>query len=177
MAHFDSAAERAPQLDLALLRNGPVTLFCDHAVLESACVTLASLGYHIVRLDARSWADAQAMLDGVAGVLEFPAYFGRNLDALDDCLSDVASGDYGVPAASSGLVLVLTGFNAFATVDPAAAHALVDQYAKNSRGAMLFGRRMLCLLHSDDPHLTVPPVGATSVSWNPAEWLDSARSL
>jgi hypothetical protein len=168
---------RAPQLDFLLLSDGPVSLFWKPAVLDTACATLASLGYHVVRLDAGAWVDKAAMLDGVSEALHFPDYFGRNLDALNDCLFDVASGDYGVPADAAGLVLVLNGFDAFASTDPVAAHALADMYAERSHYGMLFGRRMLCLLQSADPRIVVPPVGARRVSWNPAEWPDSKRGL
>lgn len=176
MVHFD-ATDGALQLDFVLLSNGPVSLFWDLAVLDTACATLASLGYRVVRLDAGSWVDVVDMHDGVARALCFPDYYGRNLDAFNDCLFDVASGDYGMPAHATGLVLVIAGFDAFAALDPAAAHTLVDIYADKSRYAMLFGRRMLCLLQSDDARIVVPPVGASSVAWNPAEWLNSQRGL
>ncbi|QAY69487.1 barstar family protein [Xylanimonas protaetiae] len=174
MAAFDPSDD-APQLDFVLLSSGPASLFWDPSVLDSACATLTSLGYHLVQLDAGAWDDKVAMLDGVAEALSFPGYFGRNLDALNDCLFDVASGDNWVPEEAAGLVLVLTGFDSFATKDADAAHALVDIYAAQSRYAMLFGRRMLCLLQSDDPRLELPLVGSTGVSWNPSEWLSSKR--
>jgi hypothetical protein len=31
------------------------------------------------------------------------------------------------------------------------------------------------LVQSDDPHLTIAPVGACAPRWNPREWLNSAR--
>lgn len=162
MVHID-ATDGAGRLDLDLLSDGPVSLFRDVAALDAACATLTSLGYHVVRLDAGSWVKAADMLDGVAKALHFPDHYGRNLDALNDCLSDVASGDYGVPAHATGLVLVLTGFDSLTSADPAAAHALADIYADRSRSAMLFGRRMLCLLQSNDRSIAGPPAGASRV--------------
>jgi hypothetical protein len=41
--------------------------------------------------------------------------------------------------------------------------------------AALIGRRLMCLVQSDDPRITFPPVGATGVGWNEAEWLDAKR--
>ncbi len=40
-------------------------------------------------LDARSLADRDALLGALGESLEFPAYFGRNLDAADECLRDL----------------------------------------------------------------------------------------
>jgi hypothetical protein len=47
--------------------------------------------------------------------------------------------------------------------------------AHHSRTAALFGRRLMCLVQSDDPHIRFEPVGATPVAWNDAEWLNSKR--
>lgn len=117
------------------------------------------------------------MYDAIAVALDFPSYFGRNFDALNDCLSDVASGSYGTPEDATGLVLVLTGYDSFASKEPMMAHSVADIFASQSRQAMLYGQRMLCLLQSDDPRFTLPPVGAQTVAWNEAEWLDSKRGI
>jgi hypothetical protein len=58
---------------------------------------------------------------------------------------------------------------------PRAAQVVLDIMADNSRSAALFGRRLMCLLHSTDPHIRFEPVGATPVAWNDAEWLDARR--
>jgi RNAse (barnase) inhibitor barstar len=41
-------------------------------------------------LDGSALHDRLSALDGIAAVLEFPDYFGRNLDALRDCLVDLS---------------------------------------------------------------------------------------
>lgn len=42
---------------------------------------------------------------------------------------------------------------------------------------MLIGRRMICLVQTDNPRLSFDPVGATPVVWNEAEFLNSRRGL
>ncbi|MDQ1343895.1 MAG: Barstar protein [Patescibacteria group bacterium] len=42
-------------------------------------------------LDAARFSDADAFYDEASSAFGFPDYFGRNLDALADCLSDVAT--------------------------------------------------------------------------------------
>ena len=117
------------------------------------------------------------MLDVLASSLDFPDCFGRNLDALNDCMSDVASGDYGWRNEATGLVIVLYRFDAFSRADGVAAHALLSIIARSARSAMLIGNRFLCLAQSDDARLSLQPVGETPVEWNDHEWLDVKRGL
>ena len=41
-------------------------------------------------LDGSALHDRGSALDGIAAALSFPDYFGRNLDALRDCLVDLS---------------------------------------------------------------------------------------
>ena len=41
-------------------------------------------------LDGTALHDKGSALDGIAAALSFPDYFGRNLDALRDCLTDLS---------------------------------------------------------------------------------------
>ena len=101
---------------------------------------------------------------------DFPDYYGRNLDALNDCLRDVAFYQYGARRDSSGTVLVLNHFDSFARADRGVAQALLDICGDVARMALLVGHRILCLVQSDDPEIEFDPVGATPVRWNPQEW-------
>ena len=128
--------------------------------------------------DAASWSSDADMYEHLAAGLHFPDYFGRNLNALNDCMSDVASGDYGWDVeAHTGLVIVLRSFDAFAAVDPGTAQIVLDILARQARGALLIGHRLICLVQSNDPQLSFEPVGAMPVAWNDAEWLNSKRCL
>ena len=42
-----------------------------------------------VQLSAASWKNEQDAHEALAGALCFPDYYGRNLDALHDCLTDL----------------------------------------------------------------------------------------
>jgi RNAse (barnase) inhibitor barstar len=44
----------------------------------------------LVRLDARAWADKDALLAALGFALEFPDYYGVNWDALEECLFDLS---------------------------------------------------------------------------------------
>ena len=160
-----------------LLRDTPVRLYYRLAVLDQALIALRQAGYHIAHADASRWLSVGDMHRELARVLHFPGYYGENLDALNDCLRDVTCREYGFPADATGLVLVLTGFAEFAKTYPAQAHGLLDVFACQSREAMLAGEHLICLVQADDPALVLPPVGATPVMWNDAEWLNASRGL
>jgi hypothetical protein len=172
---FDPGDELSHPLDYRLAVNGFVTLYWDPQVLAGAVSWLDEHGYRVARADSSRWLTVADMHDDLAMLMDFPDYYGRNFAALNDCLGDVASGYYGLPREATGLVLVLDGFDRFFARDREAAYGLLDVFATRARGAALFGHRMLCLAQSGDGRLSVPPVGATPVSWNDAEWLDSKR--
>src|SRR5678809_1679452 len=87
------------------------------------------------------------------------SYYGENLDALNDCLSDIEINE-------PGLVIV---FRHFQIVDKDIAHSLLDIFARNSRLHNLFGKRLLTLVQVDNPNYQIDPVGSSSVLWNGAE--------
>ncbi|WP_245761459.1 barstar family protein [Saccharopolyspora shandongensis] len=65
-------------------------------------------------LDGADLISKRTTLDGIAAVLNFPEWTGRNLDALYDCLTDLSwlpEGEH---------VLVWSGFQALAEHDPKA---------------------------------------------------------
>jgi len=123
-------------------------------------------------MNAQNWADSTTLHDCFATSLDFPAYYGRNLDALRDCLSDVAQIDYGWSAEDRGLVLVLDGYARFHKSDAPSANAVLDIIEETGRLAALFGNRMLCLVQSDDPNIEFDPVGGHDVEWNSYHWVD-----
>ena len=159
MAAFDPETDLTQDRALRLLINTSVTLFWGPRKYN----------------DASRWSTEQDLHRDIAEALSFPDYYGRNLDALNDCMRDVVSQDYGWAPDTSGLALAFTGYDAFAACCPNAAQIVLDIMADHSRGAAFFGRRLMCLVQSNDPHIRFEPVGATAVDWNDAEWDGSKR--
>jgi hypothetical protein len=60
----------------------------------------------LTRIDLAGAAGKEALLDRFASALKFPAWFGRNWDALEDCLADLSWIDAG------GHVLLVEGASA-----------------------------------------------------------------
>lgn len=177
MVAWDPDAETLHPVDFRLVHNTFVTMYWRTSLLDETTAWLRSHRYDVVQFDAASWTSAAEMFDDVAAGLDFPGYFGRNLDALNDCMRDVASREYGWHADATGLVIVLRGFDAFTSVDRRTAQILLNIFAYQARCAILIGNRIICLVQSDDPQLSFEPVGAMPVMWNDAEWLSSKRRL
>ncbi|MFN8593410.1 MAG: barstar family protein [Thermomicrobiales bacterium] len=64
-----------------------------------------------------------AFLDKIAAVMAFPDYFGRNWDALNDCLTDPPA------APASGTILILENCDEFARHEPDEWHTAVAVFA------------------------------------------------
>ena len=113
VASWDADAKTTHPVDFRLVHNTFVTMFCRSSLLGETVGWLRSHGYEVAEFDAGSWASVGDMLNDLAERLQFPCYFGRNLDALNDCMRDVASGEYGWHAGATGLVIVLSAFDTF----------------------------------------------------------------
>ena len=178
VATWDAEAETTHPIDFRLVHNSFVTMFWRSSLLGETVGWLRSHAYRVVEVDAGSWSSDADMYDAVALALNFPDHFGRNLAALNDCMRDVASADYGWDAdVDTGLVIVLRAFDAFTKVDRRTAQNVLDILADRARSAILIGHRFICLVQSNDPRLAFEPVGAMPVLWNDAEWVDSKRDV
>ncbi|MFD0922139.1 barstar family protein [Saccharopolyspora rosea] len=93
-------------------------------------------------LDGADLLSKRTVLDGIAAVLNFPEWAGRNLDALYDCLTDLTwlpEGEH---------VLVWSGHRALAEHDPKAyrgINAVLQDASENS----LCGRTFTAVLPRD----------------------------
>lgn len=175
MAAFDLDELSPDNLAYRLMVNSTVHLYWRRELLEQATSWFAEHGYQLVRLKADEWRDESDMHSAFVAALDFPAYYGHNLNALNDCLRDVAAFRYGATPGAVGLLFVFVGYDQFARRCPGAAQAVLDIIASRARVAMLTGHRILALVQTDDPDLRFDPVGAASVVWNDAEWLNASR--
>lgn len=163
--------------DFQLLFNSPVQKFWSPSNLEDTVSWLRTQGYRIIEFRSEEWRSEVDMHLAFEQLLSFPSYYGRNLDALDECLADFALYEFGSDPQATGTVLVLTKYDSFVRLQPETAYLVVDAIASASRQALLIGHRMLCLVQTDDPRLEIEPVGSQPVIWNHREFLNTSRGV
>ncbi|MEU6815492.1 barstar family protein [Streptomyces sp. NPDC046860] len=169
-----TATTRLPGIEYMI--NTFVTLFWRKRLLTQATERLEDQGFRVTRLEAGQWSTERDMHRAMAAALDFPDYYGHNLDALNDCLGDLACyGGYDDAPEGAGLALVFTDYDRFATTCPRAAQVVLDIIAVQARQAAVLRRRLICLVQSNDPQVRFEPIGAMSVMWNSDEWADSNR--
>ena len=171
MAFSHNDSEVFQRIDWRLLQNGSITMFYRTEVLAEAIEWLKSLDYRLDTFDCSRWDNEEMMLEEIPDKLELDECYGRNLDALNDCLSGIEISE------SSGRVIVFHRYDAFAAKMPRVAQSLLDIIESNARMLLLFDRRLITLLQSDDPRIRFEPVGARPVLWNWREKFNVSRGL
>jgi RNAse (barnase) inhibitor barstar len=167
MAIFENNPNEWQRLDWQILQNGWTSLYWQQNVLDKDRDWFKKEKYNIIEFDCTNWTERNRIHEDLKKQLDFPDYYGENLDALNDCLADVKINE-------PGLVIVLRHFQ---IVDKDIAHSLLDIFARTSRLHSLFGKRFLTLVQVDNPNYQMDPIGSSSVLWNGAERLDSKRGL
>lgn len=125
--------------------------------------------WDVVDLDAGGWADGDALHDDLSSALNFPSYYGRNLDALHDMMMEIGRNSSGFSPTAPGGVLVLRHLDRFVAANRSRAEAVVDILASASARALQYGWPLAILLQSDDRQLRLPPMATIHIGWSTAE--------
>ena len=171
MACFRNEPEEWQRLDYLILREGSIYLYFQNSVLNESIQWLESSGYQINEFDTAKWETEESMHDDFAATLSFPDYYGKNLDALNDCMSDVE-----IPF-DGGRAMVFRGYDRFNSRFPRTAQIVLDIFDETSRQRMVFGERLVGLVQSNDPAILFDQTGRYFARWNGREWLNSSRGM
>ena len=153
-----------------LLHFGPIVLYCSKYVLEDDIRKLVAEAFDIRRLDAAKWGvgvDPHADLQGALGL---PAYYGKNLNALRDCMQDLIITDDG------GMAVILADFDDFARRERDFARGILDAFAYGSRFLQVFGKTLLVMVHTKNPDVDFGELGAVTAWWNEKEFVRADRA-
>ena len=100
------------------------------------------LGQHFLYANLSSAQSKQDILDMVAAQYTFPAHFGKNFDALYDCLTDLVHKSGPQP----GFIVVLEQIPALAKFDKEAREQLLDIFRDTADYWAATMSKMSCLL-------------------------------
>ncbi|MDG4833036.1 hypothetical protein O7627_27565 [Solwaraspora sp. WMMD1047] len=158
MAAFNRETDLT-RLDYQLMVHAPVRLVHDRALLDTAVAWLRRHGYHVVVVDA-SWLITAHMFRDLGSALGFVCHDQWHClgEGLDEALAESWN-------QTTGFALVLTGFDVFARHHLEDAHILLEVIAERAWPAALVGRRLLCLVQSDDPALRLRRIGLWTLPW------------
>ena len=159
------------RLDRWLMKVSPVTLYRARKLWDEAVGWFRDFGYIIYAFDCSAWRTEGDMHLALASVMDFPDYYGHNLNATNDCLAYLPLSE-----ATGGLV-ALDHLDRFVAAQPEVAKALIDILANRAWLHLVYGRRLITLAQSDDPTLDFRPIGSHVATWNPGEWLRKNRGL
>src|SRR5688572_18658761 len=76
-----------------LLLSGPVALYCSRTRLDADLEELRTEQFDVRRMNAGGWSSKAAAHEDLETALGLPDYYGRNLDALNDCMGDLEISD------------------------------------------------------------------------------------
>ena len=151
--------ELSHPVDFLLLQNGPVSAYTDATALSRDLSALAERGYRIERFACDRWSSEDDLHDEFASRFSFPDYYGRNMDALDECMADT---DVVHVPGRGGLCIVLDRLDLWADRPD----VLLRVLASAARYWLLFGRRLMVLVLVGDRTWRSPyDLGATIADW------------
>ncbi|MFZ0520546.1 MAG: barstar family protein [Candidatus Acidiferrales bacterium] len=179
MAAFTRQDRFGGRIDWNILRDGGVALYWRRDIFNEDVGWFLQQNYQVFSFDCARWASSQEMHADFRRTLSFPAYYGMNLDAFNDCLSDLA-----VPEAG-GIALSFTQFEKYADGLGAdlmvsgrpEAEVVINILANASRYFLLTGSRLLSLIQTNDVQTRYDKLGCISAQWNRREWANKDRGL
>lgn len=151
------------RLDYRLMIHSPVRLLHRRDFVDAAAEWLRRHGYQVVVVDA-SWLTPLHMFRDVGSALGYTCHDQWHClgEGLSQAITDCWDG-------STGFVLVLTSFDVFVHQHRDDAHTLLELVAERAWSAALLGRRVLCLVQSDNPSIRLRRIGMWTMAWSDHE--------
>ena len=160
--------EEKIERDIEILKDGPICKYFKNGVLDEDLAWFNNNNFEVKEMDCRNW-NRKNVHQKLKTALDFPDYYGENLNAFNDCLADLYDKKH------KGLILVFRNFDNFVEEDGIFAEGILDNIAEESRIWLLTGQKLIGLVQSNNPDLNFPKLGGISPSWNSSEWFDSDR--
>ncbi|WP_186785933.1 barstar family protein [Paenibacillus agilis] len=146
-----------------LFLNSDVVLFYQKQYIDSSIDALLKENYNIHIIDCSEWKTEMDFHNNVAQILGFPSYYGKNLNAFNDCLSDMYPSE-------SDIALVFLNFEILSGIDYEFSRHVLDIIQCQARSARIQGTHLCSLVQTNDKIATYRDLGTVNADWNSAEW-------
>lgn len=158
---------RDDNLDLAIVAKGGISLYYNPSIFDHDIQLLSEKGYKIIQFDDRAITTAEELHLDIQNKLGFPGYYGKNFDALNDCMREYE-------ITTIGDVLV---FPKLDHLDSRSIYHLLDVFSLHCRRNIAIGKKLLILAQVDNPKFSVKePIGSLNFwLWNDKEWFEGNR--
>ncbi|RDI15920.1 barstar family protein [Flavobacterium sp. AG291] len=156
MFKFQNNAETWQRLDYHIMSRGFIKPYNDEMLLETDLEWLRKENYSIVNFDCLDWNNhIEVMHDDLSLNLHFPPYYGKNWDALYECLNELEISE-------SGTVVVFKNLD---MINIKTVHTLIDCFVSSAQRHILFNERLLVLIKVDNQKFELHPLGAFKMHW------------
>ncbi len=139
--------------DWNLLKNGFINTYKTTEKLTADVNSLKNNGYRNIIFDAKEWNKEIEFHEAVAKQFHFPDYYGKNLNAFNDCMVE------SLMSVNQNIVIVLDNFH---FLEERFGHnfawSLLDIVSDNSRMLLVLGKKVITLIRSERK-LEYSPIG------------------
>ncbi|BDD05183.1 barstar family protein [Aureibacter tunicatorum] len=140
-------------LDKSIISDGFIRIYSNEDKLDYDISILEKKNYEVIVIDGEFITTKMELMFDLEQKLKFPDYFGRNYDALIDCLID-----YEIP--NDRAVIVFRHLN---NLDKEHITTLLDIFSNFSRSRIASDERFLTLVQVKDRNFELSkPIGAVN---------------
>ena len=151
-----------------LVRDGCINLFYKTEVYLNTIEKLKNESIDIYVFDAIDWNKEENFYSSFSKGMNFPDYFGNNLDAINDCLGDLIN---------KNIAICISNYENFMIKCQKQANILPKIILTNCWEAILQENVMLMLIQTNNGSISFNDIKEFPPKWNQKEWLNKNHGL
>jgi RNAse (barnase) inhibitor barstar len=156
MIQFNDDKQSWGRLDFQIISRGFYKLYSNATQLNDDISWLKLENYSIIEFDCAAWIDKETMYNSLHEKFDFPVYFGRNWDALQESLDEIE-------IVENGCVVV------FQNLDLAhykLRQNLVEIFLTSAQRHLIFRKYLLVLITVSNRNFSLKPMSKTIFYWH-----------
>ncbi len=148
----DNLEKNELRLDDEILLDGPICIYSNEENLNKDLEWFRESGYTVYDFDTSVWT-AEIAHQEFKSEMGFPQYYGNNLDAFDECLSDMYKDNY------IGQVIVFRHFDKFRESDERFCNTILEIIADQSWTWLVSFHKLIGIIQVDNRKFLAPRIG------------------